>query len=135
MAHEKIYCETADPTWHSSHPTDEVQTPDCQPGMTIQWHELGAVGVATGDLLLSNPNVDDPDDLPTVDLDAILGEPRDSDTAATHAALAEAVNAAVKRAYVRGIAVPRMVWLSRENLNHAIRVFRRGRNTCYGADE
>lgn len=130
MAHEKIYCDTADPTWHASHPTDEVQVRDCHPGMLIQWDDLGAVGVGTGDLTLEYGK-----DVPALDLADFLPEPADSDTAAVYERLAEAIAQTVQSAYDLGVSTVRVVWMSRENLNHAIRTLRRGRNTAYGADE
>lgn len=130
MAHEKIYCDTADGSWHSSHPTDEVEAPDCQPGILIQWDGLGALGIATGDLLAEYGK-----GLPTIELADFFPEPRDSDTAAVYERLATAITESIQHAYDLGVAVPRMVWLDRPQANHTIRAVRRGRNAVHGADE
>lgn len=132
MPHERIYADTADPTWHSAHPTDDAQAPDHRPGVYIQWHEHGAVSIATGDLALPPGGVTD---LPIVDLTEHLGDPRDSDTVAVHDKLADAIRQAITTAYETGVAVPRHVWLDRQQTNQVIRVSRRARNTAYGADE
>lgn len=135
MAHENIYADTADPTWHARRPDDEVQAPDCHPGMRIQWDDLGAVGVATGDLAVEY--LDNFAELPgnTVNLRDFLPEPRDSDTAAAYERLDKAIREAITHGYDAGVAVPRMVWLDRQQLNHCVRIHRRARNAAFGADE
>lgn len=112
-----------------------MKAPDCQPGVLVQWDTLGAVGIATGDL--NAPYLDNYAEQPenTVHLRDFLPEPRDSDTAAEHERLAKAIHDAITHAYDAGVAVPRMVWLDRQQLNHGVRTIRRARNAAYGADE
>jgi hypothetical protein len=135
MAHERIWCDTADPTWHVTEPGDEVQAPYCKPGIHVQWHDLGGVSMATGDL--NAEYLDNFAELPanSVNLRDFLPEPEDSDTARAYEHLAKAIREAVTHAYDAGVAVPRHVWLDRQNCNHVVRAVRRGRNTAFGADE
>lgn len=135
MAHERIWCDTADPTWHVAEPTDEVLAPDSKPGLHVQWDELGSVSIATGDL--NAEYLDNYADHPanSVNVRDFLPEPHDSDTAQAYESLDKAIREAVLHAYNAGVAVPRHVWLDRQNCNHVVRIVRRGRNIAYGADE
>lgn len=138
MPYERIYASHSDPTWSVPHPTgptpggDPIPPRESMPGAIIQWRPGTAVGIATGDLSIDGAN--EPD-LPTLDLRDFLPEPHDSDTAARHQRLAEAISQCIDTAYQIGVATPRFVWFSRDNINQMIRNERRARNTAFGADE
>lgn len=144
MPHERIYADTADPTWHEPHPTDpmpggdDIPVRDVRPGIHVQWHGDGdlptAVGIGTGDLTLMH----DGEHLPEVDLTDFLPVPEDHDEGRDgplYANIRQAIERAIRAAYELGVATPRVVWIDRQQIQHLIRTGKRARNAAYGADE
>lgn len=134
MPHEHIYAEN-DPTWHITHPTDAVKVPDRRPGIRIEWHEHGAVGIATGDLTREGLETDLTAPEFLVELEAFFPPAEDSDTAETFRKLTDRIAQVVRHAYDAAVATPYFVWVDRANLNHTVKVARRARNSAYGVDE